>query len=358
MAEDDHDRREHDRRQRVPAQHSAADVGHHRVPHPRPPGAPASTHPADEDDAERRRDQRRRDERHGRAHGRRQHEEDGDRQHDLHDLSGRRAPRRRPAGRGRRRRTSRPWLTPRWTSPATPPGSVRLRNRRPVVGGDGGGQGQADAEAAGDDRPPPRTADGGDEDDGRRGQKSAAVDRARRRRGTGRCRDARSRRRARPPRAAGRAHRRSAPHGSTSRSAWPTVTARQPAVRLSQTAASVEIGVSGQRGLLLARGVDPTGEPLDGEVASVGAEPPRARSDDDLALPAGGTPRRRLPTASGPSRRPRGVMRRWCASNAAATRASSGSAGSSWTRPVTESVSSTGHPAPAQAPTARPARPP
>ena len=24
--------------------------------------------------------------------------------------------------------TSRPWLTPRWTSPTTPPGSVRLRN--------------------------------------------------------------------------------------------------------------------------------------------------------------------------------------------------------------------------------------
>ena len=43
-------------------------------------------------------------------------------------------------------------------------------------------------------------------------------------------------------------------------------------------------------------------------------------------------------TASGPSRRPPAVMRRWCASNAAATRESSGSAGASSTRPTTDSV--------------------
>ena len=41
-------------------------------------------------------------------------------------------------------------------------------------------------------------------------------------------------------------------------------------------------------------------------------------------------------------------MRRWWASNAAATRPSSGSAGASSTRPTTDSVSSTGHPTAAQ----------
>ena len=51
-------------------------------------------------------------------------------------------------------------------------------------------------------------------------------------------------------------------------------------------------------------------------------------------------------TASGPSRRPRSVVRRWWASKAAATRESSGSAGARSTRPTTDSVSRTGQPAP------------
>ena len=41
---------------------------------------------------------------------------------------------------------------------------------RPVIGGEGGRQREADAEAAGDDRPSPCRAEGGDEEDGRRGQ--------------------------------------------------------------------------------------------------------------------------------------------------------------------------------------------
>ena len=52
--------------------------------------------------------------------------------------------------------------------------------------------------------------------------------------------------------------------------------------RLSQTASSIEIGVAGQFGLLFARGVQPAGEPLDGEVALRCAEAPLARPDGDL----------------------------------------------------------------------------
>ena len=103
-----------------------------------------------------------------------------------------------------------------------------VEEQPPVVGRDGGGQGQTHAEAAGNDRPPPGTADGGDEEDGRRRQKSTAVERA----------DAvEERAGAETPDHGGERGRRdrwtsppeNAPHGSTSRSAWPTVTARRPA---------------------------------------------------------------------------------------------------------------------------------
>ena len=56
-----------------------------------------------------------------------------------------------------------------------------------------------------------------------------------------------------------------ASHGSIKRSAWPTVTASAPATSF-QTAASVEIGIGSQRGLMLARGVHPGDDPLDCEV--------------------------------------------------------------------------------------------
>ena len=89
MADEYYGRREHDRRQRVPPQHSVADVGHHRVPYPRPPGTPAChSYPAHEDDRDDDRDRCNRNEWHERAHWRRQYQEDGDRQRDLHDLAG------------------------------------------------------------------------------------------------------------------------------------------------------------------------------------------------------------------------------------------------------------------------------
>ena len=57
--------------------------------------------------------------------------------------------------------------------------------------------------------------------------------------------------------------------------------------RLSQTAVSIRIGGGDQVGLLLARGVHPAGEPLDGKLALRCAETPRARPDGDLgAQPA------------------------------------------------------------------------
>src|SRR5262249_19478060 len=113
-----------------------------------------------------------------------------------------------------------------------------------------------------------------------------------------------------------------------------------PGCRLSQAAAAITVGSRGHLGLLLARGVHPAGQPLGGKLALRGAEPPRARPDDDLgpepaelvdgdsdgvraeqvARPGLGltlpsAPSRRNsatapPTASGPSRWPEGVVRR------------------------------------------------
>ena len=67
---------------------------------------------------------------------------------------------------------------------------------------------------------------------------------------------------------------------------------------------------------------------------------------------------RRTPTPPGRVRRGRAagrrlLSRRWCALNAACTTSSSGSAGSSSTRPTTERVTRTGQPAPAQDATSR-----
>src|SRR3954452_6091195 len=96
-----------------------------------------------------------------------------------------------------------------------------VEKQTPVVGRDGGGQGQTQAEAAGDHLPPPGATDGGDEEDGRCSQQSTAVERAdaveeRPRAETpdhgserGRCESWTS-----PPE--------SAPHDSINVSAWPT----------------------------------------------------------------------------------------------------------------------------------------
>ena len=84
--------------QRLPVQQPGADVGRDRVPHPRQREPARQPRPADEDDADGRRGERDRHQRHGRAHGRRQHEEDGDRQHGLHELPGRAFPADGPQG--------------------------------------------------------------------------------------------------------------------------------------------------------------------------------------------------------------------------------------------------------------------
>ena len=85
--------------------------------------ARASTTPA------RRRATHGRDDRRPAPHRRRQHAAaPASGEHELHDLAGRPLPGRRRAARGPTSPASRPWRTPRCTSPSTPPGSVVLRN--------------------------------------------------------------------------------------------------------------------------------------------------------------------------------------------------------------------------------------
>ena len=162
MADDDQRRRERDAPATPPGEQPVADVAGHCAPDPRPPGAPATgSRPV-------RRARRRAPPRRARpppaawTSARATAARGGRRRSGRPARPARRcAPRRRPAGRGRRRCTSRPWLTPRWTSPDDPAGEREVEEQRPVVGRDGGGQRQVDAEAAGHDRPPPGTADGG-----------------------------------------------------------------------------------------------------------------------------------------------------------------------------------------------------
>ena len=119
--------------------------------------------------------------------------------------------------------------------------------------------------------------------------------------------------------------------------------------RLSQTAALVEIGIGGQRGFMLARGVHPAGEPLDCEVAFRRAEPPWARSRRRPRLPAVGSPRQPRPPRPGRA----GARAASCGAGARRMRPPLGRRadppGAGWTRPVTESANSTGHPASEQA---------
>ena len=76
-------------------------------------------------------------------------------------------------------------------------------------------------------------------------------------------------------------------HGSTSRSAWSTVTASSAGGRLRQAPVPVGAGLGGQRGLLLAGGGDPPAEPLGRQVGVGRIEAPGARPDEDLgARPA------------------------------------------------------------------------
>ena len=83
-----------------------------------------------------------------------------------------------------------------------------------------------------------------------------------------------------------------------------------------------------------------------------GAEPPRARADQDFEAQPGEAVDRGA-AASGPSSFPALVVRRWWALNASVTLWSNGSAGMISTRPVTLRAISTGQSAPAQVATSR-----
>ena len=206
MAEDDHGGREHDRRQRPPGEQPVANVAGHCIPQRAPTGsARAGRSPVDEHDADRRRDQRDRHQRHRRAHGRRQHEQDDDGEDGLHDLPGGALPRDGPQGAADVAHVA-PVADAAVDVADDAAREREVEEQRPVVGRDGGGQRQVDAEPARDDRPPPRTADRGE----RRRWPPPPPEPGRRprgrRRGTGPCRAARRRRRASRLRRRARAH--------------------------------------------------------------------------------------------------------------------------------------------------------
>jgi hypothetical protein len=200
----------------------------HRAAHSRPAGASIScSQPRHEDEPECQRGRPGRHERHRRAHRRRKHQEDRDRQHDLHDLAGGAFPEHGPHGATHIAHLA----TVTDTAVDVAGDAARQREveeQGPVVGRDGGAQREADPEPAGHDRPPPGREDRRDEDDTGGRQHGADVHRLH----TGEERAG-----AEPPEHDPERHhrdRRAAPttdpaHGSTSRSAWPTVTARTPA---------------------------------------------------------------------------------------------------------------------------------
>src|SRR6476469_4320091 len=158
-------------------QYSVADVRHHCGPHPRPPGTFAChSLSADEDDPNGNPDRCTRNERHRRPHRGRQNQQHGDRQHGLYRLAG----------------SALPYHVPHIASDVAhiatvtdaavdvsgdAAGKCEVEEKRPVIRSHGGGQGQAHAEAPGDDRPPPRRAECRDEHDGRGRQNGTAVDR-------------------------------------------------------------------------------------------------------------------------------------------------------------------------------------
>jgi hypothetical protein len=140
MAEDDHCRRQRDRRQSLPVKQPGADVGHYRVPQSRPAGMPAlGACATDEDDADRRRGQCDHHQRHERAHWRRQHEQDDDRQHHLHELSGGALPADGPQGAPDIVHVA-PVADAAMDVPCHAARKGEVEEHRPVVGRDGGGQ--------------------------------------------------------------------------------------------------------------------------------------------------------------------------------------------------------------------------
>jgi hypothetical protein len=110
----------------------------HHAPSSHPPGTlAANSHPTHENDREDDRDRCNCDEWHGGAHGRRQHEQNGDRQNDLDDLAGGALPRNGPQA------TADVTHFPAMTDAAMdiagdPAREHQVEEHRPVVGGDGG----------------------------------------------------------------------------------------------------------------------------------------------------------------------------------------------------------------------------
>ena len=226
----------------------------------------------------------------------------------------------------------------------------RVEEQRPVVGRDRDRQRQAARRGRGDQRPPPGAAHRGQRADAEGRRERPAVDHphpveeragadlpdqegedgdpaerpAPRPRSGGSRQTPPAGRRAAPRRAAGR--RRSAPAGD-GRTPAPARTVPAPARRPRPASRRTTRSAARDRPRPAATG------------SAAAPSPPRAGRTRRR-------PRRRRPGRAGAGRP---TTRRWCALNAAATWASSGSAGSSSTRPVTESVNSAGRPAPAQA---------
>ena len=176
VPEDDQDRGEYDRGERVPAQHSVADVGHDCVAYPHRPGTTASrSHSADEDDPKGNTDRCNRNERHGRAHGGRQHQEDCDRQDGLHDLAGGALPEDCPQGSAEVVHLAAVTHTAVDIA-RNAAGKRQVEKQRPVVGDHCRGEGEADTEATGDNRPAPRRANRRKEHDRGGRQKCTSVD--------------------------------------------------------------------------------------------------------------------------------------------------------------------------------------
>ena len=241
MARHDQRRRERDGGPCPPGEQSVAQLAGHGAAPPRPPRlADGGPHAQRQRDAGCRREQSERDERHGRPHRRRHDEEDGDGHEDLHDLPRRALPRH-----GAQSAADVAGVAA-VADPAVdvahhPAGQRDIEEQRAVVGGHRRTQRQVDAEAVGHDPPAPGAAHRGQHGEAAGSRQGPAVDRphaveewaraqlpdqyGERPGGSGQSRP--------PPH--GPAARGAAPgvhggrHGSTSRSAWSTVTASSPA---------------------------------------------------------------------------------------------------------------------------------
>ena len=163
----------HARRASSPSRRSRAAALRSRAHRDRP-AAGARAPPAR---GPRHRDERERDERHDRLHRRRQDQEYGDGEDDLHDLPGRALPRHgaQPAADVARVTAV---AEPAVDVAHHPAGQCDVEEERAVVRGHRRTQRQVDAEAAGHDPPAPGGAHGGQHGQARRGRQRPAVDRA------------------------------------------------------------------------------------------------------------------------------------------------------------------------------------